>query len=453
MKIPNNILVMFAFIIFINCGERRENSYHSTENQKSIIKSDDVLKKYFSISDIPYLSKEEVDTILINEKKIKINKQYRNRFISKARARKSEIRNLIYSTSENNNVPYLFKRFLHTPELSNFNKDSIKDFVILYDLYKKRIETIDKVTKHKHFLSDNEIQKLIQSSFKDSIYYKELAESRFIKDSIKSLMRFNNIRDSLQSIIHPINSMLPFGPKPLGKLIENETNSLGFYVKRGDSLKDKQLSKRKDIYDIWMYYLKFHPHADVDLVEGYIEKFLPPIKTYEFVNLGNLEVLNEDENFDLKYSNFQLRLSNIGRYEIYYITAGIDSYDNDCNVNRKVDNCCFSKEGYSCNSSGFIVLYNRQEQHSKIIPVFKLQNSSYGFLLRFSYIKNNTIHVFEGKSLYNWFVDEKGDIDRYLHHLDGSTTSAKGYKSVGISKAYEIEIMNSGELKIKETKQ
>ena len=50
--------------------------------------------------------------------------------------------------------------------------------------------------------------------------------------------------------------------------------------------------------------------------------------------------------------------------------------------------------------------------------------------------------------MYNWFVDKNGMLDRYLHHKDGSTTSARGYKSVGLAKAYEIKILNNNEVKV-----
>src|SRR5690606_9264397 len=113
------------------------------------------------------------------------------------------------------------------------------------------------------------------------------------RDSIKYWTAFYHKRDSLQNIIHPVDSILPFGPKPLGQLVKNNEKAIDFKI-----LKDKPLTNegfiknRKMIYETWMYYLWFHPYADADLGENYVEKLLPAFKTYHYIKL------NEKDNIE-----------------------------------------------------------------------------------------------------------------------------------------------------------
>ncbi|MAN28802.1 MAG: hypothetical protein CMH15_12620 [Mesonia sp.] len=435
----------------LSCKDKNE-----TNNQINIVSEDNVaeesyIKKYFSTTDIPYLLKEEVDSILVNEEKIKNDKNYRNQFIGKARGRKSAIRKFHFTSYKGKKVPAPFKRFLLPNELEQFNKDSLAQFIILYELYKQRLKKVATIIKY-DLLTHDEIQKLIQSSFKDSIHYKELAKKRFLEDSIKFSIKYNRITDSLQSIIHPIDSILPFGPKPLGQLVENNKNFLGFYIKQGDSITEKKKKERKDIYDIWMYFLKLHPYVDADLSEDYEEKLLPPIENYEIVENTLLSTLIQDgyqKEYNPVNGSFVTRLSNINNYELYYTTTGVD-YPIGCGAfAKKEEDCCFAKDGYDCNSTGYLILYNREEKFATVIPAYILNNSqSYGFQIQFFYVSNNTIFIYQGYSMYNWFVDKNGMLDRYLHHKDGSTTSARGYKSVGLAKAYEIKILNNNEVKV-----
>ena len=448
------VYISFIFLISPSCKDKQKDDFNfSIKNQVSEIAVEETLKKYISAYDIPYLLKEDVDSILENEEKIKNDKEYRNEFISKARRRRSGIEKLAYIPYNKTRVPFLFKRFLLPNELSSFHKDSLSDFVMLYELYKHRKDTITSVTKYVRFLEDEEIHKLIKGNFKDSASYQELATSRFNKDSIESSTRFHIIKDSLQSIVHPIDSMVPFGPKPLGRLIENNIESIGFHNNGVDSLTDEQTQSRKDIYTIWMYFLKFHPYADADLSEYYEEKLLPPIKTYQFIDLG-IEILHDDQIIDPKYLHFQTRISNIGNYEVYYSTTGVDSDNNNCGIHNKEEkNCCFAKEGYNCNSVGYLTLYNRKNQDATIIPAYVLQNTqSYGFQLQFPYIEDSTIHVFEGYSMYDWFVTKDGNITRYLENKSGVKTNANGYKSIGITKACEVQVLKNGEVKVKRIK-
>ncbi len=445
------LFILLLSLCYHSCQDNKKNINQHSAKKEEYGSNKAFLETYFSTIDIPYLLKEDVDSILLYEEKVKNDKQYRNKFITKAKGRRSGIRKLSYSSYKNKKVPFLFKRFLLPDELSKFNKDSLRDFVILYELYKKRLEIIRNITYYP--LTHDEIQKLIQGSYKDSLYYKELSTNRYKKDSIESATRFNKIIDSLQSIIHPIDSLLPFGPKPLKNLIENKTNYLGFYVKSGDSLTENKKQSRKAIYDTWMYYLKLHPYVDADLSDDYEVKLLPPIKDYKVLDNSILSTLVQD-GYEKEHSpineSFVARLSNITNYEVYYTTTGSD-YPIGCGAfSKKEEDCCFFREGYDCNSTGYLILYNRKKEDALVIPAFILNNTqSYGFQLQFFYVKNNTIYIYQGYSMYDRFVNENGEVDRYLQHKEGRSTSAKGYKSVGIAKAYEIEILKNGEVNVK----
>ncbi len=395
----NYILYIFICLIFYTCKNKQKDvSDFSIKNQTNEIVSRKVLKTYFSTIDIPYLLKEEIDSILVNEDRVKNDKNYRNKFISKARGRSSGIRKLRYSYYNNKSIPFPFKVYLLPDEYSNFNKDSITSFVILYELYKKRVDTIKSITNY--LLTQDEIQSLIQSSFKDSVYYKELSTNRFKKDSIKSAIKFNKRKDSLQKIIYPIDSILPFGPKFLGKLVRNKTNYFGFQVKRRDSLSKEQKNKKKDVDDAWQYFSKFFPNEDLDDLY-YPKNLLPSIKTYEIIKLG-FDPLNYNQIFNPKYASFKTRISDIGGYEVYFTTV----------------------EGKGL---GFLLFYNREKQHSIAIPVLSFNDPT-----RFFYIKNNTIYIYDYAS-YNqdYSPNKKPDI-------------------LEINKTHEIKILNNGNIVINE---
>src|SRR5690606_33731005 len=133
------------------------------------------------------------------------------------------------------------------------------------------------------------------------------------------------------------------------------------------------IKNRKMIYETWMYYLWFHPYADADLGENYVEKLLPAFKTYHYIKL------NEKDNIERELGsekhgigNLAIRISDIQGFEVYYTTTGVDAYDNKCSTYGKdEENCCFF-EDYKCNSLGHLVFYDRKNQHSTIIPVYGL---------------------------------------------------------------------------------
>lgn len=453
-------VILFFWIFLLSCKNEKNRNSQVITKQENKLSSESILTKYFSTIDIPYLLKEEVDSILLNKEKFKNDKAYRNQFKRKARGRRSGIRKL----DGQSQIPAPFRRYLLPSELTRFNKDSLSDFIILYELYKKREDKIRSISNYS--LTEDEIQKLIQGSYKDSIYYKELSANRFKKDSIETITKFNKIKDSLQTIVHPVDSILPFGPKPFGRLLENNINSLGFHVKIENEtnasgfplnnesyLTEEKKQSRKDIYDIWRYYLKFHPYADADLSEDYQEKLLPPIENYKVLHnsiLASITEYDHEKKYNPINGNFVARLENIGIYEVYYTTTGVDSY-NGCGLTIKENNCCFAKEGYDCSSIGYLILYNRKEKFATVVPAFILNNTqSFGFQLQFSYVSKETIYIYQGYSMYNWFVNKGGKIKRFITNKDGSTTGAKGYKSVGIANNYRIEIQNNGNLIINE---
>ncbi len=325
-------------------------------------------------------------------------------------------------------IPSDIKFFLSEEQINRVKSDSSK----YWEKYKKTAQIRkDSLTKLSALRSDEMIEMI-----KDSSRFWQINKAL----AIKRRNQENDRMDSIQNALRPIDSMLPFGSKPLGELIKENRNDLGFSVKRGSSLTIEEKSKRKDLYNIWKYFLKLHPNSEVYDNGGYYEQMLPTINTYEYID-------DEKYKFNPINGNFVLRLSNINKYELYYSTTSSD-YPSSCNPYYiKEENCCFLNEGYNCDSNGFLILYEREKKHSTVIPVFKLQNSSYGFLLRFSYVEKNTIHVFDGNSIYDWFIDEKGEVDKYRTNEDGSTTNATGYKSVRLAKTYEIEVLDNGEVK------
>ena len=202
---------MLLTLCYYSCQNNKKHNNQPSIDKEEYVSNKVFLETYFSTIDIPYLLKEEKDSILNNKERIATDKNYRNQFISKARGRRSGIRKLSGGVSH---IPAPFKRYLLPSELTSFNRDSLSDLIVLYELYKKRQDKIRSISKY--HLTYDEIQKLIKGSYKDSIYYRALSANRYKKDSIESIIRMNNKRDSLQKIIYPIDSVSPFGPKPLG---------------------------------------------------------------------------------------------------------------------------------------------------------------------------------------------------------------------------------------------
>ncbi len=396
----------------------------------------DTLKQYISTIYIPYLLKEDIDSINVNKEKFINDKEYRwKTFEIKARERHHGIRQLSYTNYKNRKVPYYFKKFLLPNELALFHKDSISKFVTLYELYKKRRSTVEKITRYN--LEIDEIQHLIQVSFKDSVFYKKLASNRFKTDSIKSWRAYNQRTYSLQSIIHPIDSILPFGPETLGELIRSNQNDIGFTVLVNDLVRTtKDIEARKTIYNTWEYFLRLHPYADADLSEDYEQKLLPPIKSYQYVMVNDHSTLSdfryvENPSLGSIVGSYVLRLPDINKYEVYYTTTGTDGYG-DCGggYNKTEENCCFTESWLGCNSTGNILLYDRKEQHSIVIAAFALNaRRQERARQQFFYIDSNyTIHVFNGDYYYN---RSRVDIKKSSHNI-------------GLTKAAEIKILEDG---------
>lgn len=446
------LFILLTLVCYHSCLDNKGHNNQLSDTNEKYISDRDFLETYFSTIDIPYLLEEDKDSILSNKEEIKNNVNYRNQFIGKARGRKSAIRKFHFTSYNGKKVPVPFKRYLLPNELDDFNKDSLSGFIKLYELYRTREKEVNHLVKNINYLKEDEIQKLIEGSFKDSSYYKELAFNRFEKDSVTFWTAYNKRKDSLQSIIYPVDSVLPFGPKALGNLIEQDKNYLGFYIKEGDSISEKNKKKRKDIYEIWTYYLKLYPYVDADLSEDYEEKLLPPIKDYKILENPFLSILEQEgyvKRFNPIDGSFVTRLSNINNYEVYYATTGVD-YPKGCGAySKKIEDCCFFRAGYDCNSEGYVILYDHKDRFATVIPVFILNNTqSYGFQLQFSYIKDNVIYIYQGYSMYDRFVNQHGDWERYKVDAEGNTISAKGYKSVGIAKAYEIKILNNDEVRV-----
>lgn len=422
MKIyVNYILFVFLFFLLNSCGKQNNSN-----------------NKILQISSTEYLSyflEEEIDTILSNWEKYESNSEYNNKYRQRAIRRKQEINNLKgYNVSKRKDyMPSSFKKYLLPEEIQHFNSDSISHWVVYNEIMKKRRLNLMNNIKHFHFLTVEEIQAIIKGKEKDTAIYRRLALERYTKDSISYWTAYNHKKDSLQSIIHSIDSIQPFGPKSLGELINKGQNQLSFTIPKKDSLTDREsILTRKYIFDTWLYFLKFHPYADADLGEGYIEKSLPKINTYDYIKLNDGDKIEKRLGlYDEKHGigSLAVRISNIQSLEVYYTTTGVYGSDGKCGVYGKNEgNCCFI-EDYKCNSRGHLVFYDRENQHATFIPAYELNTEWDDGLIsfRFFYIsEDNTIHVFEGDSRKNY---QTSGHDRYY-------TS----KSVTLSKTFEVKI-------------
>lgn len=421
MKIyVNCILFVVLFFLLNKCGKQNN--------------SNNKILQISSTEYLPYFLEEEIDTILSNWEKYESNSEYKNKYRQRAIRRKQEINNLKrYNVSKRNDyVPSSFKKYLLPEEIKHFNSDFISHWVVYNEIMKERRLNLMNNIKYFHFLTFKEIQEIIKDKEKDTTIYRKLALERHIKDSISSWAAYNHKKDSLQSIIHSIDSILPFGPKSLGELINKEQNQLRFTIPKKDSLTNREsILARKYIFDAWLYFLKFHPYADADLGEGYIEKSLPKINTYNYIELDGDKIEKRLGLYNEKHSigRLAVRISNLQSLEVYYTTTGVYGSDDKCGVYDKNEgNCCFI-EGYKCNSRGHLVFYNRKNQHATFIPAYELNTEWDDGLIsfRFFYIsKDNTIHIFEGNSRKNY---QTSGHDRYY-------TS----KSVTLSKTFEVKI-------------
>ncbi|NRR93132.1 hypothetical protein HSX10_16265 [Winogradskyella undariae] len=396
-----DLLTLVFCCLFFSC-----NNTKSTSNDVVLSEKDSLKKELYNEYSLYlwYLLPEEVDSLINNFDKFKDSIDYRKNYILITQNRKKEItilkRNL---NTYKQNIPSSFKYYLLPNEVLKFNKDSLSDWIIYNELYKSRRDKISSLVNYSHFLDMDEIQKLIKGEFTDSIYYKELAFSRHQKDSTTNWTAYIKRKDSLQGIVNPIDSILPFGPKALGQLIANNQNEVSFSTNQDLTNDTRNIRARKTIYDTWMYFLKLHPPAGEDLSENYVEKLAPPVSTYEYLNLG-IDIESEYQMINPRYVGFQTRISNIGKYEVYYTTTATN-YPSECSVHlKKADNCCFG-EDYYCESTGYIMLYDRLEQHSVIIPGFVLKSGGQGYLLntQFFYINDNKIYIYRGSN--SWLVN------------------------------------------------
>lgn len=428
-------IVLILITIIFSCKRNKGTSLPYNEGKTKANNTQD-----------PYLLEKEIDSILGKDADLSKEKVFNQALYNIKIKRQQEIKELKRSATIHgkNKTPSVFNTYLTPKELSKFNSDSLSNWIIYNELYKTRRDRTSRLIKYVRALKKEEIQKFIQGSFKDSLYYKELASNRFKTDSIKSWVAYNKRLDSLQSIIHPIDSILPFGPKSLGKLIESNINDIGFTILKGDSLtKPKDIEARKAVYNTWKYFFKFHPYADRDLGEDYEERLLPPIKSYQYVTINDYSTLSnfkylENKNLNSVIGSYVLRLPNINKYEVYYTTTGEDGYGNCGDYNKSEESCCFTESWLGCNSTGNIVLYNRKTQHSIVIAVFTLNallGNETGTHQQFFYIdKNYTIHVFNGNlSLNRSYAD-------FMYLL----------KAVGLTKTAEIKILEDGNIIINE---
>jgi len=429
MKKTTYIVFILSVFVFQSCKKPAAQKVEPTIKQEvQITTVEDILKKYMSKDNIPYLLKEEVDSIRVNKEKFQYDSGYRNIFKIKASERNNGIRKLKNYTWDKTEAPGSFKMFLLPEELSKFHKDSISEFVILYELYKQRRHTLYKICKVKYYLTNEELHTLIKGSFKDSVYYRELAAKRFKTDSINSVAAYKKMIDSLKTIIRPIppiDSLLPFGPKSLGRLLDRQQNTLSFRITEGDTLIDPQmLAARKEIYQTWQYFLEFHYYEDDE-----DPKILHSFNSYQYVKVNGHSTLSdyeyvENQQIGTIIGRCALRLSNINGYEVYYATTG-DLFSNGCFPYIIEDSCCFG-EDYECNSTGTIVLYDRKAQHSIIIGAFALSSvPGYGNYQQFFYIDSKgTIHVFDGDSSHS------RSSEKYVH----------------LTKSAEINILKDGKV-------
>jgi hypothetical protein len=291
-----------------------------------------------------------------------------------------------------------------------------------------------------NYIRPEEVKLIVEDSVAYWSKYVETGNQRALNDSIKYLKKI----DSLQNVIYPVDSILPFGPKSLEYLVNTNQNKIKFTItdrknvyehrKFQNFITEKGVKNRKLIYEAWMYYLNFHPN------EYYIyeeDRIFLKLKTLQYIYLDE-DI--EDMNIEQKSDNFDedgmlsryevnsaawyaselfkengigyiaVRIPNIEGFEVYYSTTGVDAWDNSCDVQGKTEEaCCFyhnNGDNYNCASDGYLIFYDRKKQHGNIISVYKLENSGF----RFFYIsKDKTIHVFEGQSgRRSWYsIDEE----------------------------------------------
>jgi len=148
-------------------------------------------------------------------------------------------------------IPHDIKFWIDEEQINSMKSDSSK----YWDKYK----IIAQIRK-------DSLSNLIHLSFKergemikDSITYWKKNKKIALERGLHEIKR----KDSLQKIIYPIDAILPFGPKFLGKLVKNKTNWFGFQIKRGDSLSKEQKRNKKDVNDAWKYFSKFNPDDDL----------------------------------------------------------------------------------------------------------------------------------------------------------------------------------------------
>lgn len=425
---------MIPILLFSTCN------YKVDKVKKTVINTDSLRINHLSKVDNtlkPYLHVEELDTILINWKKFIENSNYSKNFYNRAIKRRNEINRLKASLQdsfpgrEDFKNPTVFKRFILPEELVDFKLDSISSWMYYNKLIKKRRIEIGKQLKGNEirFFIDEQIHQIIKDSMRISEKYKQIVAENRKKDSVSYLKNYHRINDSLKNIINPIDSILPFGPKSLGNFIANNDNEIYFNEVKGKVLTALQKKKRKDIYDAWIFFLKLHPNSDADLSEGYIEKLLPPTHTYDFVEIdgrnglnGYLDYDDYQHDFNPFQAKFVTRISNIKNYEVYYTTTGNDFPSGCNNIGKKEDECCFKYEGYDCNSTGNIILYDRKKKHSVIIPAYELNMEELSFM--FFYIsKDEKIYIFKGDYSYK-----------------GGNSISFDSKTMKLEKFYEIKI-------------
>jgi hypothetical protein len=279
----------------------------------------------------------------------------------------------IYDTqSDNDQIPDVLVR-----------SDSCEYYQKLYDNLQRRQRF---PYPESNYLSLLEVELTAKDSVAYWSKYLKIAKQRYLNDSIK----YVNKIDSLQNVIHPVDSILPFGPKSLEYLIKNNQNKIGFLISSNQYISNEELKNRKLIHEAWMYYLAFHPQ--VFPIEE--DRILLKLNSRKYIHLYE-DMENEEE---LDIGHIAVRISDMQGFEVYYSTTGIASYDNDCDVQFHTieKDCCSSK---SCESKGYLIFYERKKQHGIIIPVYELSDGNY---FNFFYIsKDKIIYIFEGYNKYN----------------------------------------------------
>jgi hypothetical protein len=237
------------------------------------------------------------------------------------------------------------------------------------------------------------------------------------------LCPFQNIKGQegfSNEYIHKDSCILPFGPKSLEYLVKTNQQIIGFAIPQNQDLTDEQeLKNRKLIYETWMYYLNFIRRAYVENPEYSIE-----IKTVQYFDLDSYYFYKQELDFDSfignkvgrrKEYNYAAKLPNIQGFDVYYSIVRSNLLTDPCKYFEKTEeNCCFI-HGYYCQAKGYLNFYDREKQHSIIIPVYNLnpgKEAKQGeFSYRFFYVsEDSTIHIFEGCSFehdYTYIYDSR----------------------------------------------